>query len=96
MTCKANQFIFLNCCRDARDFIRRRRSACLVLLDATSFVDVPLVFKDGLDILTDQTVHEALTAGKHTLQEGHVSTMGCHHESNVGQVLDDGHWEGCV
>lgn len=72
------------------------QSARLLLLDAAGFLDVPRVFKDGLDKLTEEALHVALTAGKQALQEGDVSAMGRHQQSDIRQALDYGQREGCV
>jgi len=47
-----------------------------------------------MDKLAEQALHVALTSWKQTLQEGDVSAMSCQQQSNVGQGLDHGHWEG--
>lgn len=54
------------------------------------------MIKDGLDKLTKHAFHVALTTRKPALQEGNVSTMGRHQQSDILQVLDYGQREGCV
>lgn len=73
-----------------------RWSACLLLLNATGFLDGPWVFEGGLDKLAKKALHVALTARKQTLQEGDVSTMGRQQQSDIRQALDYGHREGCA
>lgn len=67
----------------------------VLLLYATGFVDLRWVFEDGLDKLTKQTLHVALTTRKQALQEGNVSTMGRQQQSNIRQVLDYSQWKSC-
>lgn len=73
-----------------------RWSAHLLLLNATGFLDILWVFKDGLDKLTKQALHVALAAGKQPLQEGDVSTMRRQQQGHIRQVLDYGQREGCA
>ena len=71
------------------------QSACLILLDATGFVEVPWVLKDRLDKLAKQALHVVLTTGKQTLQEGDVSTVSRQQQGDIWQALDYGQREGC-
>lgn len=68
--------------------VARGQKGHLLILNATGFVDVLWVFKDGLDKLTKHALHEALAARKHFLQEGNVSTVGRQQQSHVREVLD--------
>lgn len=72
-----------------------RWSAGLLLLDATSFLDVLRVFKHCVDELAEQALHVALATWKQTLQEGYVAAVGRQQKSDVRQALDYGQGEGC-